>query len=221
MFVLRSFLAALLVIFAASCSYKGGMNDPVSRKFSWFSYINGDDIRKVCADLGTDRYRFVYNGIYQEQTRSYDVFFYARKITMQIKGASDLKNFRINDLFSPWRGVNEELIVGDKELTLLKKSLKESAALHHDQRGLRLSSDEFYWTVAACVDGQFHFDAYLWGTDHWDNMVFDDLLFAWDITGVKPAKPRVLSQVDKFSYAERQKPFLIEVSGNGLVGFQK
>ncbi|NVK17936.1 MAG: hypothetical protein HWE30_04510 [Methylocystaceae bacterium] len=210
-----------MVIFAASCTYQGGANDPVSRKFSWFSYINGDDIRKVCADLGTDRYRFVYNGIYQEQTRSYDIFFYARKMTMQVRGQANVAQFNLNDLFAPWRGVREDLVMNEKELSILRKSLKESAALHNDQKGLRLYADDFYWTVAACVDGVFHFDAYLWGTDHWNEMVFDDLLFSWDVTGVEPVKPRVLSKVDKYEYEKYQKPFLLEVSGNGLVGFQK
>ncbi len=75
MSILRAFFALMLVIVVASCTYQGGLENPVTRKFTWFSYVNGDDIRKVCAGLGADRYRFVYNGIYQRQTRTYDVFF--------------------------------------------------------------------------------------------------------------------------------------------------
>ncbi|MDV7338565.1 hypothetical protein RYZ26_03085 [Terasakiella sp. A23] len=219
MSLIRSVFALCMVIFAASCTGGLGPNDPISRKFNWFSYVNGDDIRKVCADLGTDRYRFVYNGIYQHQTRSYDVFFYSKKITMQVRGEAYLNNLKTDDLLAPWRGVQEDLVINDKLLDIVRKTLKESGALHNNQKGLRLSSDKFYWTVAACVDGEFHFDAYLWGTPHWDDMAFDDLLLGLDVTGVKPVKPRVLSKTDIWGSVINARPFVLEVGENGLVGF--
>ncbi len=219
MLLFRSLFAAMLVIFAASCTYTGTSNDPVTRKFSWFSYVNGDDIRKVCADLGADRYRFVYNGIYQRQTRTYDVFFHSKKVTMQVSGPSNLKKMSASDLFSPWRGVREELLINDKELNTLTKTLKASAALQPAPKGLRLYSDKFYWTVAACVEGEFHFNAYLWGTDQWNQMQFDDLLLALDVTGVELEKPKVLTDMDVWGSVQEADPFLIEVGENGLIGF--
>src|SRR5690606_6468296 len=63
--------AALCLIVLAACTYRGA-DDPVSRKFSWFSYLNGDDIRRECVAGAADRYRFVYNGINVEQVRTYD-----------------------------------------------------------------------------------------------------------------------------------------------------
>lgn len=215
---LRIIFTLFAVIFAASCTYTGKSNDPVSRKFSWFSYVNGDDIRKVCADLGANRYRFVYNGIYQRQTRSYDVLFHAKKIVMQVRGPAHLNSFDTSDLLSPWRGTREELYVGDRELDALTKTLTSSAALQPAPTGLRLYSDKFYWTVSACVDGKFYFNAYLWGTDRWGQMQFDDLLLSLDVTGVSLEEPKKYSAFDIWGSVKDARPFLLQVGENGLLG---
>jgi len=220
MSILRPIFAACLALFAASCTYQGGVEDPFTRKFTWFSYVNGDDIRKVCADLGADRYRFVYNGIYQRQTRSYDVFFHARKIRMLVTGQPDLRNMEANDLIAPWRGVKRELQISDKVLNGIRNSLISSAALQPAPRGLRLYSDKFHWTVAACVDGEFYFNAYLWPSKRWDGMTFDDVLLDLDITGVEVEKPKRLSPLDVWGGVDKADPFLLEVGTNGLVGFE-
>ncbi|WP_417798247.1 hypothetical protein [Terasakiella pusilla] len=217
---IRSVFALCVAIFAASCTYQGGSTDPIHRKFAWFSYLNGDDIRKVCADLGADRYRFVYNGIYQEQTRAYDVFFHSKKMTVQVRGDANLRDLTLDDLLAPWRGNLQQVALSDSDLAAIRNSLLKSAAMHNKQNGLRLSSDDFYWTVAACVDGQFHYEAYKWNTPHWDDMVFDETLILFDKSGIEVAQPKRLGQADRFNLAEYFKPFMIEVGENGLVGFE-
>ncbi|WP_135077611.1 hypothetical protein [Terasakiella sp. SH-1] len=220
MFICRAIFAFLLVIFAASCTYQGASDNPVARKFTWFSYINGDDIRKACASLGGDRYRFVYNGIYQYQTRTYDVFGLSKKLSMQVRGPSNLKKLDIQDFFAPWRGVSEQLQVSDKVLAHLKKALIESAALQPPPQGLRLYSDQFYWTVIACVEGDIYFNAYKWPSQRWDQILFDDVLLSLDVTGVPFEEPRVLSTLDIWGSLSDANPFLIQVGQNGLVGFE-
>lgn len=215
----RSLFTLLVVFFAASCTYSGGSKDPVIRKFTWFSYVNGDDIRKVCADLGADRYRFVYNGIYQRQTRSYDVFFHSKKIAMHVTGPANLKKMNINDGFAVWRGTREDLLVGKGELNIIKKALIASAALQPAPEGLRLYSDKFHWVVSACVEGKFYFNAYLWNTERWDQMQFDDLLFALDVTGVELEVPHDYSPIEVWGGLDKAEPFLLEVGKNGLVGY--
>ncbi|SCA55211.1 conserved exported hypothetical protein [Candidatus Terasakiella magnetica] len=220
MSMLRFFFACLLVIFAASCTYQGKGSDPITKKFTWFSYVNGDDIRKACANLGADRYRFVYNGVYQHQTRTYDVFFHAKKIVMHVAGAANVKKLDLHDLLAPWRGVREELVVGDKELSQIKRALGASAALQPTKTGLRLYSDKFYWTVAACVEGKMHFNAYAWPSTEWETMQFDDVLLALDVTSVPVEEPRVLTDIDIWGSSQEADPFLIELGDNGLVGFE-
>jgi hypothetical protein len=214
------FFMLFAALFLSACEYTGGSIDPIGRKFTWFSYVNGDDIRKVCSSLGADRYRFVYNGIYQRQTRSYDVFFHSKKITMKVTGASNLNKLSTNDLLAPWRGVEETILIGDNELNALKETLLTSAALQPAPDGLRLYSDEFYWIVSACVEGKFYFNAYLWPSKRWDAMTFDDLLFNLDTTGVEVENPRNLSPVDIWGGMDKVDRFLLQLGKNGLIGQQ-
>ena len=51
-----------------------GEDQPVIRKFTWFSYIGADDIREKCKYSSNPQYRFVYNGVYNEQVRTYDIY---------------------------------------------------------------------------------------------------------------------------------------------------
>ena len=47
---------------------------PIVRSFHWFGYVGGDDIRQACGKDGRNRLRLVYNAIYDEQVRTYEVF---------------------------------------------------------------------------------------------------------------------------------------------------
>ncbi len=126
----------------------------------------------------------------------------------------------MQDLLGPWRGVSSEILVTDKVLKDIKNSLISSAALQPAPHGLRLYSDKFYWTVAACVDGDFYFNAYLWPSKRWDDMVFDDLLLSLDNTGVKVEEPKRLSPLDIWGSMRDVNPFLLQVGENGLIGFE-
>src|SRR5258708_8497990 len=57
----------------AGCSYPGGIDNPLVRKFEWFSYVAGDDIRSKCGPGSPPQYRLVYNANWDEQVRAYDL----------------------------------------------------------------------------------------------------------------------------------------------------
>ena len=63
---------AAAVLLAAACAYRGG-SDVFTTKFTWYSYLNGDDIRARCTAGGPSLYRFVYNGVYTRQVRTYAI----------------------------------------------------------------------------------------------------------------------------------------------------
>ena len=66
-------LLTVLVV-AAGCTYReGGVGNPITRKFQYFSYLGGDDIRRDCVPGAPARYRLVYNANYYEQVRTYDL----------------------------------------------------------------------------------------------------------------------------------------------------
>ena len=68
----RVLLVATVVLLLSGCE-RLGEDHPVTRKLTWFSHLGGRDIRNSCVTGAPDRYRFVYNGIYVEQVRSYDI----------------------------------------------------------------------------------------------------------------------------------------------------
>src|SRR6185312_8011996 len=47
---------------------------PVVRSLNWFGYVGGDDIRAACRPGGRSRVRLVYNALWEEQVRTYEVF---------------------------------------------------------------------------------------------------------------------------------------------------
>ncbi|MGZ0245473.1 MAG: hypothetical protein ACKVH1_05760, partial [Alphaproteobacteria bacterium] len=65
-------VAALLAL--GACEYTGPAGDPVSRNLSWFDYVGAEGLRDSCAPGASTRLRFVYNGIYDKQVRSFDLF---------------------------------------------------------------------------------------------------------------------------------------------------
>lgn len=99
-------LGILLLVLGACESL--GEDHPFNRKFNWFDHLGGADIRAACQP---DRYRFIYNGIYMEQVRSYDILatnqpdFHRFKVA--VAEEADLRDIITvlgrPDIFQPWR----------------------------------------------------------------------------------------------------------------------
>src|SRR5512139_345108 len=65
------------------------IDNPVERKFTWFSYLDAADIRNSCAAGGPDQYRLVYNGQYDNHVRTYEVTSTpSRQIVARARGTS-------------------------------------------------------------------------------------------------------------------------------------
>ena len=50
------------------------VDPPIVRSFNWFAFVGGDDIRANCGKDGRNRMRLIYNAIYSEQVRTYELF---------------------------------------------------------------------------------------------------------------------------------------------------
>src|SRR5258708_39640919 len=57
----------------AGCTYSGGIDNPLVRKFEWFSYVAGDDIRSKCGPGSPPQYRLGLNPHWDEQVRASDL----------------------------------------------------------------------------------------------------------------------------------------------------
>lgn len=215
-------IAALAV--ASACTYTGSDN-PIARRVAWFSYLNGDDIRKDCAAGAPDRMRFVYNAVYVQQVRTYDVSGGPEPILkVRVIGRPDLSQFGIStpaDVFGPWRGAMADVRLRDQDWALLRRVAGESGVLEPAPAGLELPSDGFYWSVVACLGGTLGFNAYLWPSERFERAQFSRLLFAWDPTGVAVNRPRPLTPFDIYGSNrpdDASYSFNMRVGENGFVG---
>lgn len=165
-----------------ACAYAGtGIDEPVVRRLTWFSYVNGDDMRAGCVPGAGDRFRFIYNGIYIQQVRVYELAASKEReplLRARVIGPADLSGWgigRVSDSTGPWRGTSVEVRLGAEDVRRLVEALAESGAFAAPQIGLGLSSDAFYWIVAACREGQFHFNGYLWPSESFERLRFPTL----------------------------------------------
>lgn len=187
-------LAGMTVI-----AYAQGVDDPITRSFYWFRFAAGKDIRDACGKGGPDHYRLVYNAIYREQVRAYDIIAQpggGAALTTRVFGvAGNVSNVVINDLvdiLGPWRGVKTERMLSAAEFSSLVAAMENSGALRFPAKRFEVPSNDFYWAVSSCRGGAFTATAFHHPTDGFKAITFDKPLFALDTTGVAVNQPRKL-----------------------------
>lgn len=173
----------------AACAYHGNFDDPIQRRFQWFSYIGGDDIKADCHPGSVDRYRFVYNGRYAEQLRTYELVgdgAGGAYLTARATGAyANLATVNLNDPLGPWRWKESRGPLGPAPFNLIKQALAADGFLEPPKTvGRRFPSNAFYWLVSGCWGGQFHFGAWIYPIEDFLKLQFPKLLLARDRTGM-------------------------------------
>lgn len=232
-FALPVVIAAGL-LFTGSCAYRGADDNPMARNLTWFSYLNGDDIRAQCTAGAPDRYRFVYNGIYTEQVRSYDV-------TTAGGGTDSILEVRVlgtrgnvgtlsltspSAILAPWTGQTETVHLRPENLAQLQDAMRTGGVFAPLAGRLELSSDSFYWVVAACRDGAFAFNAYHWPSTRFAAAAFPGLLFAWDPSGIpvnppREADPATIHNAASPSDLRNAQRFNLAAESDGLIGVSR
>jgi len=203
-----SFVAAFgLVLLAASAASAqrpdAKVEQPIVRTFNWFSYVGGNDIREVCEPGGRNRVRLIYNGVWEEQVRTYEIF-------LQPDGTAGLDIGVLNEqgsggnltylslgrdgsgVTAPWRMRKGQRILSVGETRELVGLLQASAAFGPPRNGLNLPSNDFWWAVASCLNGVWGFQAYHYPTDGFANVKFAEKLFALDNVPIAVNRPRKL-----------------------------
>jgi hypothetical protein len=226
----RLSILAVLVLIAGCAFQEGGVTNPLTRRFQYFSYLGGDDIRRDCVPGAPAHYRLVYNGKYDEQVRAYDLRRRAvgggASLTTQVFGGGGnlAAGFNPLDPTGPWRASSAQVEIDDVSYLQLIRAIEASGFGEPPPVGLTLPSWGFYWVVAACADGQFHYNAWLFPSERFDRIAFAELLFARDGTGVPVNPPRRQNEAEfrLASGANRNDPtittFDVMVGQNGLVG---
>lgn len=222
------FLAVLLGAILTACTYQGRIEEPATIKLTWYSYLGGDDIRRTCEPGAAPRYRFVYNGHYDEQLRSYEVAgadgggadFKAR-----VLGPSRAQVVLSHpfDIMDPWRWIVSESRLDPADFADLVAALEQSG-VDGPQPVLKLLSTEFYWVASGCRDGRFLFNAWRYGTPRFEALRFPEVLLGYDETQVALNPPRPVDPADRVGVArpigahsnDRAKPFVLTVGRDGV-----
>ncbi|MFO1152359.1 MAG: hypothetical protein U1E42_01670 [Rhodospirillales bacterium] len=226
-------LAAVWLGALAGCTYRGPQQDnPLQKRFTWFSYLNGDDIRAACEAGAAPRYRFIYNGVYVQQVRSYDIRPEGDGSALRVRvlGFANLSQVEIRrqwstlpeDLMAPWAGETDTVSLSGEQLATLDRTLADSGFFDPAPRGLYLRGEDFFWIAVACIDGRVHFNAYKWSTPVFERATFPALLLSWDQTGQPINPPRLLSTFDIYHDAPTDPgigpTYTLTVGDNGLAG---
>lgn len=189
----RATLALAAAAALAGCAYGGGIERPGVQKTSWFSYLNGDDIRRECTEGSVPRTRLVYNAQYEEQIRAYELVgdgaggaYY----TARVQTPASLTRVTLDDPLAPWRWQTSEVLLSPPEVEGFESALRDSNAFGRTPTGLRLHSREFYWVTIACRDGRVHFNAWKHPSERYAQIAFDRWLLRFDRTGVPVREPR-------------------------------
>jgi hypothetical protein len=176
---------------------------PIVRSVSWFGYVGGDDIRAACQPGTRSHIRLIYNALWEEQVRSYDLFpqpdgtaglnvgvlaEQGNVATLSISNGLDLTN--------PWRMKKSQRLLSAGEMRDLLSALQASAAFGPPRDGLRLPDNDFWWAISSCRDGVWGFQAYHYPTDGFAHVKFADRLWAFDEVHVPINKPRTLEPAE-------------------------
>lgn len=223
---LISLIAAIMTL--TGCQYAGPAGDPVSRNLTWFDYVAGEGLKRACGPGASMRLRFVYNGIYDQQIRSYDIHELPRgrgaALSAWSRGDGDLtRGIVLPNLLSPWQGKRVESVLPLQVVADLRAALERDGFATFKPAGLRLPSNEFYWIVTGCIDGRFHANAWMYPSDRFTNLAFPAILQANDRTGIPFRKARPVDQRedDPTRHEGDRSPtasvFYIQLGADGVV----
>ncbi|MDX1400771.1 MAG: hypothetical protein R3245_02520 [Kiloniellales bacterium] len=220
--------AASIFLFLAACSYRHQIDNPVTWKLTWYSYIDGEDIRGSCVPGAPLHYRFIYNADYERHVRSYtfidDDQGGAYVISRATTGSGiDITAFSFEDPFAiGGKWARSERRLSPAELAAFRKSLTASGAFQEPDVGLRVYSNQYYWVAALCDEGRFYFNAWLYPSPAFERFEIPKALYAFDETSVVPPEPiRVPSAARIRGDRRGEKPnsvFEMRVGEEGFVG---
>jgi hypothetical protein len=199
--MMRLAVLALTMLTLGACEYAGAFDGGLSRNLKWFSYVGAKDIREACGPGADDRFRFVYNGIYTKHIRTYDIHMLpgGKRASMTVYTRSEpnlARSLNLSEIRKEWDGEKAQSTLSIQGISELRTALATDRFTTDRPRRLQLPSNEFYWTGAACIEGRFHTNAWLYPTERYDALKFPAVLMHYDRTEVPLYKARPVGERD-------------------------
>ncbi len=212
-------VAVAALIGLSACTYRAGDDDsPIGRSFSWFSYLNADDLRANCTKGAPDRYRVVYNAVWQEQVRTYDLTAVGDGADLKTRVTGDADFSRpipLTDLLSPWRGKIVRRRLSRREVGRLLRALRNSGFHKPVPQGTRVQSWGFFWVAAACEGGRFRFNVWAYPSRRFQRVTLARTLGRLDRTKIPFNQPRETWRPDRQEDRDIDRYQLV-VQGDGF-----
>lgn len=207
-------------VLLTGCAYTGGdMGNPFTRKLQWFSFVEGADIAAACAPGTPDRFRLVYNGIWEQQVRFYEWDSAAGTMTVNVIRQGNVATMDLTDPLSPWRADALSVSLDQAAYDRLSAALEQSGGFGPPALGLELPSHSYYWTAATCRRGSYTFTAWAYPSASYDGASFPAALAALDPGRDQIVQPAPIP-LDPFrDYDLRQgtkRDFTLKVGARGL-----
>lgn len=201
---------------AACTTFDGTINNPIERSLTWFSFVAGDDIRSTCSADSPNRYRFVYNAVYERQIQAYELRMTTGGAELEARArnrAGNVANFQFRNPLGPWELRRADATLSPADAARIVEALDRDIASAPAAVGKRLRSNKFYWTVAACRSGRFVLYAFEQDRVDIEALAFVGPLLVHDRTDVRFADAE---QIEGFS--DNAFEIRINATGEGIVG---
>ncbi|MBB4264548.1 hypothetical protein [Roseospira visakhapatnamensis] len=158
----------------AGCASSGDIADPVTRKLTWFSFLNGDDIRATCAPGAPLRVRLVHNADYMVRVRVYDLvepppapqgpppgsLVLMTRVLGPTPASLTVDPAAPGLALAPLGGRVARRVIGPGDAARLRAALEADGLDGGPPTVRRLDSHEFWWLAVGCLDGRMRIQAW-------------------------------------------------------------
>jgi hypothetical protein len=190
---LRSIAVVCGLALLAGCATSGEIDNPAERRFTWFSFISGEDIARDCAATGRERYRLTQIADREIQVRVYDI---DAGLAPDTQLRSRVLAGAANDWFPwpiltdpsrPFRPHEAVAPLPPEKLTAVRDALVAAGwSTRPPPVGRLIASHSYSWLAAGCRDGQFHFQVWEYPDADYLSLGFPAILTETDGNPIRP-----------------------------------
>jgi hypothetical protein len=171
-------LAAAVALLLPGCASFGPAEEADARKLTWFSYVNGEDLRAQCSKEGPDRYRLIYNSKSNAQLRTYEVRAEGDAaegaggavVEARIIPAEALLGRNPEEAMASEGMADMRLYLSPDQFEQLTMKLAESGVFSGPTMEFRTQTGGVFWLASGCHDGTYFLTAFSNPSDRFENI---------------------------------------------------
>jgi hypothetical protein len=167
----------------SGCASLGPAGEEDARKLTWFSYVNGEDLRAKCSSDEPDRYRLIYNSKANAQLRTYEVQGAEARagsgagpdaggavVEARIIPADALWRRDPEDTLAAGQSASMRLYLSPDQFGKLTSRLAESGVFDGSSMELHSRPGGVFWLASGCHEGSYFLTAFSNPSDRFENI---------------------------------------------------